>query len=256
MQGWIKLHRQLMDKAIWIESTPEQKVILVTLLMMANHEGKEWEWKGEKYKVQPGQIITSLPSIAEKCGKGISIQNIRTALKRFEKLGFLTDESTNQNRLITIINWGFYQSSEENLTDELTGNQQATNRQLTANKNDKNVRNIKHSSSDVKEVIDHWNGKGIVVHQETEKLTKAVRRGLSKYSLDLIKLAIDRYSTIYHDNSYYYSHKWTLHKFLTQSNGVPEFLDDGSMWINYRARGDPDDEYIPPLEFYTPDTGG
>ncbi|GIN93362.1 DNA replication protein DnaD [Siminovitchia terrae] len=135
MKGWIKLYRELLDKPIWHESTPEQKTILITLLMMVNHKGKEWEWKGEIYKCEPGQIVTSLPKIVEKCGKGVTIQNVRTALKRFESFGFLTDESTNRNRLITIVKWGVYQGEDEEETDEPTGNQQATNRQLTANKN-------------------------------------------------------------------------------------------------------------------------
>ena len=125
--GWIKLHRELLDKSIWQESTAEQKAILITLLSMANYEPNKWEFQGEQYELQAGQLITSLPSIAEKSGKGISIQNVRTALKRFEKLGFLTDKSTNKNRLITIANWGFYQGCEDEPTGNLTGNQQATN---------------------------------------------------------------------------------------------------------------------------------
>lgn len=147
MQGWIKLHRELAQKAIWLESTPEQKVILITLLMMANHDEREWEWEGKKYQAKPGQFVTSLPSIVKNCGKGITIQNVRTALKRFEKYGFLTDQSTNKNRLITIVNWGHYQGTEDETNSQtnrqLTGNQQATNRQLTANKNDKNDKNDK-----------------------------------------------------------------------------------------------------------------
>ena len=139
-KGWIKLHRELTDKAIWLDSTPEQKTILITLLTMANHEENEWIWKGEKYKVKKGQFITSLDSITKKCGKGVSVQNVRTALKRFEKYEFLTNESTNKNRLITIVNWGSYQGKEENQQ----ANQQATNKQLTTNKNDKNEKNIKN----------------------------------------------------------------------------------------------------------------
>jgi hypothetical protein len=54
-KGWIKLYRQLLNKAIWQCSTMEQKVILITLLLMANHEEKEWEWQGEKFKCKPGQ---------------------------------------------------------------------------------------------------------------------------------------------------------------------------------------------------------
>lgn len=146
--GWIKLHRRLTEKPIWEGSTPEQKVILITLLTMANHKEREWEWKGERYKAEPGQFVTSLPSIAEKAGKGITIQKIRTALKRFEKFEFLTDESTKQNRLITIVNWAIYQQNENNITDELTVNQQTTNSQLTANKN---VRKKEGNKEDDKE---------------------------------------------------------------------------------------------------------
>jgi len=143
-QGWIKLHREILDKPIWTEATAEQKVLLVTLLMMANHDEKQWEWKGMKFTARPGQLVTSLPALVQKCGKDCSIQKIRTALKRFAKYGFLTEESTPHNRLITIVNWGFYQGKEETLTDVPTDEQQTPNRRVTANKN---VKNEKKSNS-------------------------------------------------------------------------------------------------------------
>ncbi|MGE6721073.1 hypothetical protein ACQKGD_27630 [Peribacillus frigoritolerans] len=145
--GWFKLYRDLLEKPLWVQSTPEQKTVLITLLSMANHQEKEWEWKGTSYKVAPGQFVTSLESIAEKCGKGISIQNVRTALKRFEKYEFLTNESTNKNRLVTIVNWGFYQGNSDDLTNQLTGNQQAVNKQLTTNKNEKKDKNEKNNNT-------------------------------------------------------------------------------------------------------------
>lgn len=129
--GWFKVHRELLDKAIWKCSTPEQKVILITLLKMVNFRDNEWMWEGKKYKVEPGQMITSLESIMKESGKGISIQNVRTALTKFESLEFLTSKSTNKNRLITIVNWELYQSKDDELTNKLTSNQQATNKQLT-----------------------------------------------------------------------------------------------------------------------------
>lgn len=144
-QGWITLYRELIKKPIWLNSTPEQKTILITLLLMANHEENEWEWKGQKFTVKPGQMITSLNSIVDKCGKGITTQNVRTALKRFEKLGFLTNESTKQNRLITIVNWRKYQSVEskpnKDSNNQLTNDQQRPNNQLTTNNNDNNDNN-------------------------------------------------------------------------------------------------------------------
>ncbi|WP_407058000.1 hypothetical protein [Listeria innocua] len=137
--GWVKLHRDLKEKPIWRSSTPEQKTILVTLLMMANHKENEWEWMGKPFKAKPGEFVTSIKSITEECGKGISSQNVRTALKRFENYGFLTKESTKVNTLINIVNWGVYQESENKsntlANKQLTNDSQTANKQLTTNKN-------------------------------------------------------------------------------------------------------------------------
>ena len=92
LEGWIKLHRELRSKAIWNTSTPEQKTILITLLLMAQYTTNQWEWNGGQYKCKPGQFVTSLDNIVKECGKGVSIQNVKTALKKFEKYEFLTNE--------------------------------------------------------------------------------------------------------------------------------------------------------------------
>lgn len=139
--GWLKLYRVLIQKPIWKQSTPEQKAILITILCIVNHEEQEWEWQGRKYICKPGQVITSLEKIRQACGKGISIQNVRTALARFEKLGFLTNESTKEARLITVQNWELYQSTKNNQQS----NQQTGNKGLTTNKNDKNDKNNKNN---------------------------------------------------------------------------------------------------------------
>lgn len=129
--GYLKLHRELYHKPIWKQSTPEQKVVLMTLLAMAWFKPNEWEWKGKKFKTVPGQFITSLDSIVIDCGKGISIQNVRSSLKRFEKLEFLTNESTKTGRLITIANWSVYQPKEDNPTKLSTKTQQRGNKEVT-----------------------------------------------------------------------------------------------------------------------------
>jgi len=139
--GYLKLHRELYHKPIWKQSTPEQKVVLLTLLAMAWFNTNEWEWKGQKFKTEPGQFITSLDSIMIDCGKGISIQNVRSSLKRFEKLGFLTNESTKTGRLITIANWALYQPKEDNPTKQSTKTQQRGNKEVTPKEERKNDKN-------------------------------------------------------------------------------------------------------------------
>ena len=146
--GYIGLFRELLNKPIWHSSTPEQKVILITLLLMANHQEKEWEWGGLKFKARPGQFVTSLESISSNAGKGISQQNVRTALVRFKKLEFLTDESTKTGRLITIVNWDLYQvkklRANKATNIDLTDTSQRPNKDLTPNNNDKNDKNDKN----------------------------------------------------------------------------------------------------------------
>lgn len=144
MNGWIKIYRELLDKPIWTESTPQQKTVLITLMLMANNKHNEWEWHGKPYKAGPGEFVTSIKRIMAKAGKGVTSQNVRTALKRFEKYGFLTSKSTNKNRLITIVNWGKYQAKvsmpNKQTNKQLTSNQQAANKQLTTNEEPKNLR--------------------------------------------------------------------------------------------------------------------
>jgi len=129
--GYLKLYRELFTKPIWLKSTPEQKSVLMTLLAMAWFKPNEWEWKGEKFSTKEGQFVTSLESIRVDSGKGISIQNVRSSLKRFEKLGFLTNKSTKEGRLVTIVNWGLYQSDEDNPTKQPTKTQQRPNKDPT-----------------------------------------------------------------------------------------------------------------------------
>lgn len=229
MQGWFRVYRDLFDKPIWLDSTPEQKTVLMTIISMANHQEKQWEWQGQPYKVKPGQFVTSLESITKRCGKGVSIQNVRTALKRFEKYGFLTNESTNKNRLITLVNWEFYQSSEEKLTSKTTGNQQATNKQLTTNKNDKEYK------EDIYTVFEHWNSKKLITHRNlNEKMKSHINARLEECSIQDLLKSIDNYAEVLTKDFYYWTHRWTLQDFM-KPNNVIRFLDSSKPFETFSS---------------------
>ena len=124
-QGWIKLHRRLLRHPLWEFSTAEQKVLLVTLLMLANHAENTWHWNGQTFHCKPGQLITSLNSLADKCGSGVSRRKVQTALRFFENCGFLVKQTSRHNTLITICNWNTYQNIPE--PDVTRTNQHLTN---------------------------------------------------------------------------------------------------------------------------------
>ena len=202
MAGWIKLYRCLLDKPIWECSTPEQKAILTTILLLANHDEKQWIWQGKKYKCNPGQFVTSLEKLAKK--SGTSIRNVRTALKNFEHIyDFLTYETTNKNTLVTIINWGYYQSSDTQ-TDtqsdkQVTSTRQASDKQVTTNKNDKELKNDKNDKEVIyiAEIIDYLNQKARTNYRTSSDKTKSlIRTRLSDgFSVIDFKTVIDKKCT-------------------------------------------------------------
>lgn len=203
-RGWVKIYRELMYKPIWTQTTPEQKVILITILLKANYEENTWPHRGKLYNCKPGQFITSLESLAAECGKGVTIQNIRTAIKLFENLGFLTNQSTKSGRLITVVNWGKYQLEDDEPTNEVTKSQQRTNKEptnsLTTNKeikNDKNEKNKKKGSITPRpehtEIIDYLNTKTGSDYKTTTAATqKAINGRLDEgYTVENFKAVID-----------------------------------------------------------------
>jgi len=106
------------------------------------------------------------------------------------------------------------------------------------------TRNEKRYSDVEFKILSHWNSKEIVSHQETDTMQNSIQAALKKYSEEEIIKAIDRYATILKDNQYYFSYVWRLDKFLKQSNGLPDFLEDGQKWINYKKdHPDPQEKY-------------
>jgi len=147
---------------------------MIACLLMASHEAKSWEWGGEKFQVQPGQFVTSLESIRKKAGKGISIQNVRSFLKRFEKLEFLTNQTTKHGRLITIINWGSYQEKQFLPTKRATNDQQSSNKAVTP------INNVTTKQINIySRVIDYLNRKTNSSYKSTTKKTQSLIKARS-----------------------------------------------------------------------------
>ncbi len=227
--GWVKLYRELKSKSIWQLSTPQQKVVLITILMTVNHEENKWEWQGKEYYCKPGQMITSLNSIVQECGQGVTTQNVRTALDRFEKLGFLTNESTKAGRLITVINWDKYQGSnfenEKQLTKELTKQNREILKSEQNSTKELTMLLTKHGVDDntIKSIISE-NSSLLVTKPLTKELTNDQQRPNKGLTKELTP--IKEYKNIKNDKN-------TLP--LTPSRGEGEgnknFID--TFWENY-----------------------
>jgi hypothetical protein len=193
MQGWIKLHRQFINWE-WFNKS-EAVHLFLYLLLKANH--KDGNWQG--IEIKKGQFITSYGKISSDTN--ISLQTIRTLLKKFELTNEINTQPTNKYTIITICKYDTYQDEETQTNTQLTNNQQTTNNQLTTNKNDNNKNKFvvptfqdinnycleRGTTVDANKFIDYYTSNGWMVGKNKMKDWKACVRRWEKSSLELNK---------------------------------------------------------------------
>lgn len=132
MEGWISLHRKLMQKAYY--SKDSEKVHLwIHLLMKANHDGYEEMLGGKPLLCKPGQFTTGRKQLSSETG--ISESKIERILTYFEKIEQqIEQQKSTTNRLISILNWAQYQQGKQQ-------NEQRPNNDRTHSNNDNNDNN-------------------------------------------------------------------------------------------------------------------
>ena len=113
---YIKLFRRLL-KWEWYTDV-NTKVLFIHCLLKANW--KDGSWHGYTYK--RGQFITSLASLARETG--LTVKEVRTALKHLERTGEVASWHDSKIRIITVISYDQYQQA-----GKPTGNQRASSGQ-------------------------------------------------------------------------------------------------------------------------------
>ena len=141
MTGWVKLHRSLLEWE-WYDDH-NAKMLFLHCLLMANH--KDSSYKGQV--VKRGTFLTGFDLLSRQLG--VSVRQIRTAMKKLESTGELTRIATNKGQAVTVVEYDKYQSGDSKATSKMsssvTDERQASDKQATTNKNDKNVENDKNT---------------------------------------------------------------------------------------------------------------
>jgi len=110
--GWVLLHRQIMDSALWKTSGDVYK-LASACLMLANWEPRSVILhNGSQQILGRGQFLTSLQSLSRDTG--LTIKQVRTGLKRLSSppVSFLEQITTRNYRIITICNYEKYQDTK------------------------------------------------------------------------------------------------------------------------------------------------
>lgn len=154
LNGYVKIHRRLVQWG-WYKNSVIKDTFL-HLIFTANF--KDMEWEGQTIK--RGQVVTSYKNLA--ADTGLTVQQVRNAIKKLKSTGEITSKSTNKYTIITLVNFDNYQSTEEITTSEITSkstNKQQTNNKQRTNKEqqrkkDKNDKNDKNKT--IEEILNEY----------------------------------------------------------------------------------------------------
>ena len=169
MEGWISLHRKILENPILNRSRVYSNFeAWIWLLLKANHKDNKFMLGTELVKVKKGSMITSQKKLCRQFRWGST--KLRNFLKVLQKDKMLLLETNTQSTQITICNYESYQDSQISNKTQTTHAQHTNNtRTKTNNKDNKDnkVNNIitnkeyldKYGYDMLKAFVDYWTEK-------------------------------------------------------------------------------------------------
>jgi len=191
-QGWIKIHRQLLEWE-WYDDN-NTKIVFLHLLLKANHKPKNY--RGLELKA--GTILTGRKLLCLETK--LTVRQIRTSLTKLKSTNEITIKTSSQGSVIEIVNYSKYQLA----TNETTNERPTSDQQTTTNKNVKNVKNENKLEIIQADLLQWFNSefkrKFTIINK-----TKLKER-LKTFEIEKIKIAIkNAYSDKYHiENNFKY----------------------------------------------------
>ena len=131
MQGFITIHRQLIESSVYKDSHAVH--LWLHLLMKANHKDKEFIQNGKMVMVKRGQTLTGRKVLSAETG--IQESKIQRLLKLFESMQMIEQHTNNRNRLITVLSYDKFQAGEQLVNNTRTTGEQLVNTNNNVNNN-------------------------------------------------------------------------------------------------------------------------
>lgn len=142
MEGWIKIHRKILENPIICKDS-DYLAVWIYLLLNATHKEIPALFKGKKIILQKGQLITGRKSMSNQLK--ISESKIYRIINDFKSEQQIEQQTSNQNSLISILNWDKYQQIEQQNEQQMNNERTTSEQRVNTNKNDKNVKNDKNN---------------------------------------------------------------------------------------------------------------
>ena len=131
MSGFITLHRSMVNWEWYTEVNT--KTVFLHCLLKAN-------WRDKSYRgklVKRGHFLTSVEILAQETG--LSVRNVRTAIKNLKATSELTLFTSSQGTEIKVNNYDKYQDVTDKVTSETPNERQAPDKQVTTTNNNNHI---------------------------------------------------------------------------------------------------------------------
>lgn len=157
MQGWISIHRKIMENPVWQD--PKLLKLWMLCLLEASHKEHEQLVGRQIVKLQPGEFVTGRYALAKAYNEGAKKRDIVPDstlwrwMKWLEDNDFLNIKSTTKFSVITIKNWNLYQQNEQQMNNKWAANEQQMNTNNNGN-NDNNFYKEEEEENLVKRILD------------------------------------------------------------------------------------------------------
>ena len=193
MEGWIKLHRQILGSAIF--ENPNLLKVWIWCLCKATHTPREAVVGLKVVPLEAGQFVYGRKAAAKVLG--FTESSFYKYMKTLESVGMVSLNSNNKFTVATIEKWALYQSDTSESNSKGTAEEQQSNSKGTAeeqqsntNKNVKNVKNVKNDKNiDYIAIKDAYNTTCPSLPQVrnlSEDRKKAIKARLNTYPLEKI----------------------------------------------------------------------
>jgi DNA-binding transcriptional regulator YhcF (GntR family) len=182
-QGWIKLHRKLLNNPLANHSA--HLSLWITLLLLANHKEHKFMWNKKFIIIKEGQLITGRKELAKQTNiPGSTIERI---LELLENEHQIEQQKTTKFRLITILNWEQYQKDGQQ-NGQQTDNKRTTDGHIQECNNVKNEKNTISKpdglQDEVNQIMDIFYKINPSLNYGNRTQREAVNWGLKKWGLN------------------------------------------------------------------------
>ncbi len=130
MEGWIKLHRQIIENELYFSERFTKSQAWVDLLLLARHDSGLVTIRGIDIRLNSGQLCWSQLSLAKRWGW--DRKTVKKFLNQLKKREMVDIKISKVTTIISIKSWHIYQGVD-NKTDNRIHNRMDTN---------KNVKNV------------------------------------------------------------------------------------------------------------------